>query len=63
MSKQRIKLNVWGNWNGYKGNKKVIEFGCDERAANDWLKDEVSYLKEKDEDRKNGIRLRASPTE
>lgn len=55
MSKQRIKLNVWGNWNGYKGNKKVIEFGCDERAANDWLKDEASYLKEKQEAAKKRI--------
>jgi len=41
--KYRIKQNIYGNWNGYKGNKKVKEFsntisGCGaESEANEWL--------------------------
>ena len=35
--KARIKQNVWGNWNGYVGKKKVMDFGTDERDAQQWL--------------------------
>lgn len=34
---RRIKANVWGNWNGYEGTRKVISFGLDERDAQEWL--------------------------
>ena len=37
-AKRRIKQNVWGNWNGYEGNRKVIEFGTGEFEANEWLR-------------------------
>lgn len=36
-AKRRIRQNVWGNWNGYEGNCKVIEFGTGEFEANEWL--------------------------
>ena len=40
--KRRIVKNVYGNWVGYVGNKREIEFGSDEngyseREANEWL--------------------------
>jgi hypothetical protein len=35
--KYRIKQNLWGNWNGYQGTRKVIEFGTDQIAAKYWL--------------------------
>lgn len=35
--KRKIKLNVWGNWNGYVGTKKAVEFGSDEIAAGHWM--------------------------
>lgn len=35
--KRRIRLNAWGNWNGYIGKHKVIEFGTDEQRAKNWL--------------------------
>lgn len=38
--KPRIKQNVWGNWNAYRGTSKVIEFGLDERGAKDWLEEQ-----------------------
>lgn len=34
---KRIHKNVWDNWNGYEGSKRVKEFGCDEQAAKEWL--------------------------
>lgn len=34
-----IKQNQWGNWNGYEGTKKAIEFGTDERRAKEWLQE------------------------
>jgi hypothetical protein len=39
ISKKKVKIhqNVWDNWNGYVGNKKVIEFGLDEYKAREWL--------------------------
>ena len=40
MAKKRIKQNIWGNWNGYIGTRKVIEFGCGlagEYRAQEWL--------------------------
>jgi hypothetical protein len=27
--KATIRQNRWGNWNGYLGGRKVIEFPCD----------------------------------
>jgi len=35
--KRRIHQNIWGNWNGYEGNRKVESFGTDEEAALLWL--------------------------
>lgn len=35
--KRRIKRNIWGNWYGYEGTRRVIEFGEDERDAKEWL--------------------------
>jgi hypothetical protein len=35
--KARIHKNIWGNWNGYLGSRRVIEFGCDEHWALEWL--------------------------
>jgi hypothetical protein len=42
--KRRIHQNVWGNWYGYEGNKRVAAFSegptCSaEQAAERWLKD------------------------
>lgn len=37
INKARIKQNVWGNWNGYVGTRKVMEFGCRELDAKYWL--------------------------
>lgn len=34
---RRIRMNVYGNWNGYEGTRKVHEFGTDERRAREWL--------------------------
>jgi len=34
---RRIKRNAWDNCNGYEGTRRVIEFGCDERAAKAWF--------------------------
>ena len=40
----KIRLNSWGNWNGYLGNRKVESFseagagrGGAEQEAKDWL--------------------------
>jgi hypothetical protein len=35
--KRRIHQNIWGNWNGYEGKKRVVEFGTDEVRAGHWL--------------------------
>lgn len=38
--KHKIRLNAWGNWNGYTGSHKVAEFGCGldgEQRAEEWL--------------------------
>lgn len=35
--KAKIKQNIWGNWNGYLGTRKFIEFGCNEHKAKEWL--------------------------
>lgn len=35
--KRRIRQNVWGNWKGYEGNRKVACFGIDEQEAKAWL--------------------------
>ena len=29
-------MNIWGNWNGYEGRKKVKEFGLDKFDAVEW---------------------------
>jgi hypothetical protein len=47
--KRKIRINAWGNWYGYEGAKRVIEFGTDERAANEWLVNPEKYLSEKKE--------------
>ena len=39
--KRKIRQNIWANWNGYVGTRKVIEFGTDELAANIWIKGDV----------------------
>jgi len=40
--KRRIRQNPYGNWYGYEGNRRVIEFsnsvfGSQEEYANEWL--------------------------
>jgi hypothetical protein len=35
--KPRIHRNVWDNWNGYLGSRRVIEFGMDGQDAREWL--------------------------
>lgn len=40
--KRRIRQNIWGNWYGYEGTRRVIEFangilGSAEQYANEWL--------------------------
>jgi len=35
--KKRIRFNIYGNWNGYEGSRKVIEFGLDDIEALAWL--------------------------
>lgn len=38
--KRNIRQNIWGNWNGYEGTRKVKEFGCGVRGemkAKDWI--------------------------
>ena len=35
--KRRIHQNVWGNWNGYAGSRRVEDFGTDEMNARYWL--------------------------
>lgn len=48
MSKRRIHQNVWGNWNGYEGNRKVKEFGCEGLKYDGTLHDELQeWLDEK----------------
>lgn len=34
---RRIARNRYDNWNGYKGTRKVVEFGGDEQAARSWM--------------------------
>lgn len=34
---KRIHQNRWGNWNGYVGTRKVIEFGTRDDEAREWL--------------------------
>lgn len=41
--KRKIHQNVWGNWNGYEGTRKVADFGTDEQGAREWLADPVAY--------------------
>jgi hypothetical protein len=41
--KRRIRLTLWGNWNGYLGSRKVIEFGTDRRGAEEWLGDPAKF--------------------
>ena len=42
--KRRIKQNIWGNWNGYEGTRRVMQFGTSERNAKHWLADPGAYL-------------------
>jgi len=36
-AKRRIHQNIYGNWYGYMGRARVIEFGTDEVRAGAWL--------------------------
>lgn len=36
MKAVRVSQNIWGNWNGYFGRKKVAEFGTDSMDAGSW---------------------------
>ncbi len=45
--KIKIFQNIWGNWNGYLGKRKVKEFGTDEIGAKLWLKIGEKTLNEK----------------
>jgi len=38
----RIRQNVWGNWNGYIGSRKVYEIGSSEFDAKVWLEEQTS---------------------
>ncbi len=35
--KPKIRVNLWGNWNAYRGSTKVKEFGEREDEAKEWL--------------------------
>jgi hypothetical protein len=39
--KRRVKTNVWGNINGYEGNKKVKEFnlGTTDSEIKEWIEE------------------------
>lgn len=39
--KRRIHQNAWGNWNGYEGTRRVIEFGCNGTKYDGTLHDEL----------------------
>ena len=36
-AKRRIHQNIWGNWYGYLGTRRVEDFGLDEWNAFEWL--------------------------
>lgn len=58
--KRRIHQNVWGNWNGYEGTRKVREFGTDKWDARLWVKGELTDEPAKDKSREdNGSMRRA----
>lgn len=42
--KRRIHQNIWGNWNGYEGTRKVREFGTDNWDAELWVKGELDEI-------------------
>jgi hypothetical protein len=35
--RRKIWQNQWGNWNGYIGKRRVMQFGTNERDARQWL--------------------------
>ncbi len=35
--KRRIEANIWGNFYGYEGSRRVKDFGLGEFEANEWL--------------------------
>ena len=45
-AKRRIRQTIWGNWNGYEGTRKTLEFGTNEQAARAWLRDPAEYERE-----------------
>ena len=47
--KLRIKQNVYGNWNGYRGAKRVEDFGLDDVRAEAWVtgRNEVDLMRER----------------
>lgn len=41
---RKIKQNIWGNWNGYEGRRRVQEFGTNDIASAYWfLTGEVDF--------------------
>lgn len=38
--KARVRCNVWGNWWGYIGTRRVHEIGASSFDADDWLKEQ-----------------------
>jgi len=35
--KRRIRQNIWDNWQGYEGTRRVRSFGCSRSDAEEWL--------------------------
>lgn len=35
--KRKIRQNIYGNWNGYEGRRRVKEFGLDKIEAEIWV--------------------------
>lgn len=35
--RRKAKQNAWGNWNGYVGRRRVVEFGTCDVAAGYWV--------------------------
>lgn len=42
-AKVRVVRNIWGNYCGYVGRDKVIDFG-QEYDATEWLSEKLSYV-------------------
>ena len=48
-TKLRIKQDIWGNWKGYYGARRLLDFGTDDVKAEAWLTDkaELAILEER----------------